>query len=111
MQEKSVVDSLYFLTFIDDFSRKIWVYFIKYKSETFSKFKEFKAEAEKQSGKFIKVLRSDKGGEYESNKFIDFCKQHGIKKQMTTSYTPQQNRVAERKNQKIMNMAQSLLKT
>ena len=43
-----------------------------------SKFKEFKAEAEKQSGKFIKVLRSDKGGEYESNEFIDFCKQHGI---------------------------------
>jgi len=111
MQEKSVAGSLYFLTFIDDFSRKIWVYFIKYKSETFSKFKEFKAEAEKQSGKFIKVLRSDKGGEYESNEFIDFCKQHGIKKQTTTSYTPQQNGVAERKNQTIMNMARSLLKT
>ena len=52
-------------------------------------FKEFKAEAEKQSGKFIKVLRPDKGGEYESKKIIHFCKQHGIKKQTTTSYTPQ----------------------
>ena len=80
MQEKLVAGSLYFLTFIDNFSRKIWVYFIKYKSETFSKFKEFKAEVEKQSGKFIKVLRFDKGGEYESNEFIDFCKRHGIKK-------------------------------
>ena len=60
MQEKLVPGSLYFLTFIHDFSRKIWVYFIKYKYETFSKFKQFKVEAKKQSGKFIKVLRSDK---------------------------------------------------
>ena len=80
MQEKSIAGSLYFLTFIDDFSRKIWVYFIKYKSETFLKFKEFKAKAEKQSGNFIKVLRADKGGEYEPNEFIDFCKQRGTKK-------------------------------
>lgn len=109
MQTQSIGGSSYFLTFIDDFSRKIWIYFLKNKSDTFSKFKQFKAEAEKQSAKYIKVLRSDRGGEYNSKDFIDFCKQHGIIMQ-TTRYTPQQNGVAERKNQTIMNMARCMLK-
>ena len=67
MQVPSLGGSIYFLTFIDDFSRKTWVYFLKYKFETFSKFKEFKAFVEKQSGLSIKVLRLDRGGEYMSN--------------------------------------------
>ena len=62
IQTQSIGDSFYFLTFIDDFSRKIWIYFLRHKSETFSKFKEFKALIEKQSGKSIKMLRSDGGG-------------------------------------------------
>jgi transposase InsO family protein len=110
MQTESIGGSFYFLTFIDDFSRKIWIYFLRHKSETFAKFKEFKAEAEKQSGKYIKSLRSDGGGEYNSNEFANFCKSQGIIMQTTTRYTPQQNGVAERKNQTIMNMARSLLK-
>ena len=56
-----------FLTFIDDFSRKIWIYLLKNKSESFSRFKEFKAFTEKQFGKFIKMLSSDGGGEYDSH--------------------------------------------
>ena len=109
MQNQSIGGSFYFLTFIDDFSKKVWVYFLKHKSYTFTYFKEFKVEAEKQSGKFVKVLRSDGGGEYDSREFVDFCKQHGIKKQKITRYSPQQNGVAERKNRTIMNMARSLL--
>ena len=65
---------------------------------------------EKQSGLSIKVLRSDRGGEYKSNEFLDYCRYHGIKKQFTTSYTPQKNGVAERKNRTIMEMARSMLK-
>jgi hypothetical protein len=110
MQTESIGGSFYFLTFIDDFSRKIWIYFLRHKSETFEKFKEFKAEAEKQSGKYIKVLRSDGGGEYNSDEFANFYKSQGIIMQTTARYTPQQNGVAERKNQTIMNMARSLLK-
>jgi hypothetical protein len=72
MQTESIGGSFYFLTFIDDFSRKIWIYFLRHKSETFTKFKEFKAEAEKQSGKFLKVLKSDGGGEYNSREFANF---------------------------------------
>jgi hypothetical protein len=71
MQKNSIGGSVYFLTFIDDFTRKIWIYFLKHKSETFAKFKEFKAEAEKQSGKYLKVLGSDGGGEYSSKEFAN----------------------------------------
>jgi hypothetical protein len=94
MKTPSLGGSIYFLTFIDDYSRKPWVYFLKHISETFDKFKELKALVEKRSGLSIKILRSDRGGEYKSNKFLEYCRYHGIKKQFTTSYTPQQNGVA-----------------
>ncbi|KAG9450658.1 hypothetical protein H6P81_010623 [Aristolochia fimbriata] len=100
----------YYLTFIDDFSRYTWVYFLKEKSEALNKLKEFKALAENQSRKYIKVLRSDRGGEYTSKAFEEFCKENGILHQLTASYTPQQNGVAERKNRTIMNMARSMMK-
>jgi transposase InsO family protein len=86
---ESICGSFYFLTFIDDFSRKIWIYFLRHKSETFAKFKEFKVEAKKQSGKYIKSLSSDGGGEYNSIEFANFCKSQGIIMQTTTRYTPQ----------------------
>jgi hypothetical protein len=72
MQTPSLGGSIYFLTFIDDYSTKTWVYFLKHKSETCDKFKEFKALVEKQSGIFIKILRSDRGGEYKSNEFLEY---------------------------------------
>ena len=64
---------------------------------------------EKQSGSFIKCLRTDRGGEYNSTEFKEFCKEHGIKRQVTTAYTPQQNGVDERKNRTIMNMLRAVL--
>ncbi|TYK12002.1 UBN2 domain-containing protein [Cucumis melo var. makuwa] len=70
----------------------------KSKSETFEKFKHFKAKVEKQSGMFIKSLRSDRGGEFLSNNFNHFCEEHGIHRELTTPYTPEQNGVVERKN-------------
>ena len=54
--------NIYFITFIDDFSRYTYVYFLKYKDEAFNAFKNYKAEVEKQLGKKIKILRSDRGG-------------------------------------------------
>ena len=65
--------------------------FLKRKFEAFDKFVKFKALAKKECGHYIKVLRSDRGGEYTSNKFINFCRQNGIKKELIASYTPQQN--------------------
>jgi transposase InsO family protein len=58
----------------------------------------------------VKVLRFDGGGEYNSKYFAYFCRQQDIIMKTTTRYTPQQNGVAERKNQTTMNMARSMLK-
>ena len=69
---------VYFITFIDDMSRYGYVFLIKYKSEAFEKFKEFKHEVEKQTRKLIKVLRSDRRGEYLSREFLDYLKDNGI---------------------------------
>ena len=87
----------------------MWVYFIQQKSDAFSCFKEFKALVEKQSGHSLKILRTDRGGEFNGHIFINFCNDHGIKKELTVRHTPQQNGVAERKNRTIVEMARSML--
>ncbi|PKU59488.1 Retrovirus-related Pol polyprotein from transposon TNT 1-94 [Dendrobium catenatum] len=79
----------YFLTFIDDYSRKIWVYFLKEKSEAFTMFKKFKASTEKESGFLIKSIRSDRGGEFTSKAFKEYCEEHGIRHQLTAPFSPQ----------------------
>ncbi|KAM5569751.1 hypothetical protein ABKV19_016986 [Rosa sericea] len=99
----------YFLTFIDDFSRMTWCYFLRQKSDVFSMFKKFRVMVERQSGFLIKTLRSDRGGEYNSKEFDKFCNDLGLERQLTTAYTPQQNGVAERKNRTIVEMAKSML--
>ena len=68
----------YALTFIDDFSRYYWVYFLKHKSEVFGLFKVFKALVENQSRRKLKILRSDNGGEYVNSEFIQYCEDVGI---------------------------------
>jgi transposase InsO family protein len=57
----------------------------------------------------IKCLRSDNGGEFTSNKFMEFCREHGIKRKLSISRTPQQNGVVERKNKTIQEMAKTML--
>jgi hypothetical protein len=99
----------YYVTFIDDHSRRTWIYFLKTKSEVFKRFQEFKALVENQTGRKIKVLRSDNGGEYTSTEFRDFCTQEGIRRQLTVPYNPQQNGVAERKNMAIVGATRSML--
>ena len=71
----------YFITFIDDFNRKLWVYILKEKSAAFTTFKNFKALVEAESGYKLKTLRSDRGGEYTSNMFQEYCREQGIKRQ------------------------------
>lgn len=99
----------YLITFIDDFSRKTWVYFLVEKSEAFINFKNYKSRVEKETGSYIRCLRTDRGGEFTSQVFTYFCKENGIRRQLTYAYTPQQNGIAERKNQTIMNMVRSIL--
>nr|GEV37762.1 hypothetical protein [Tanacetum cinerariifolium] len=81
----------YFVTFTDDFSRYGYVYLLKHKHEVFETFKVFQKEVENQIGKTIKSLRSDRGGEYMSQEFLDHLKDHGIIAHRTLPYTPQHN--------------------
>ncbi|CAB75469.1 copia-type reverse transcriptase-like protein [Arabidopsis thaliana] len=111
IKPKSLGKSNYFLLFIDDFSRKTWVYFLKEKSEVFEIFKKFKAHVEKESGLVIKTMRSDSGGEFTSKEFLKYCEDNGIRRQLTVPRSPQQNGVAERKNRTILEMARSMLKS
>jgi transposase InsO family protein len=78
----------YLLTFIDDFSRKTWVYFLVEKSEAFVVFKHYKAKVEKETGACIRALRTDRGGEFTSQDFTNFYGVNGIRRQLTAAYTP-----------------------
>ena len=78
----------YMLTFTDDFSRKVWVYFLKHKSEAFQRFKEWMIMVEKQTGKSMKNLRTDNGLEFCSNDFNFFCNSEGIRRHLTVRHTP-----------------------
>jgi hypothetical protein len=100
---------MYYVLFIDDYSRKTWIYFLKTKGEVFERFQEFKALVENQTGKKIRCLRSDNGGEYTSNDFDDYCVREGIRREMTVAYNPQQNGVAERKNRSIVGAARAMI--
>jgi transposase InsO family protein len=93
---------------IDDYSRLTWVSFLKEKSEAFEKFKVFKALTENQTGKRLKVVRSDRG-EFSSWNFKEFCDKHGIKREYNIPRTPQQNGVVERQNILVQQMEISMM--
>ena len=99
----------YFITFTDDFSRYGFVYLMKHKSEAFDKFLEYQSMVEKQTGKSIKILRSDRGGEYLSTEFLNHLKEKGIISEWTPPYTPQLNGVAERRNRTLLDMVRSMM--
>ncbi|KAI5348776.1 hypothetical protein L3X38_001663 [Prunus dulcis] len=102
---ESVAGNKYFMLIIDDCTRMSWVYLLRNKYEAFNCFKKFKSITELQSGHKVKCLRSDRGGEFLSYEFIKFCEDHGIQRQLTMAYTPQQNGVVERKNRTVVEMA------
>lgn len=109
MEVKSVRGSLYFVTFIDDYTRKVKVYFIKSKDEVINCFREFKAEVENQKGMSIKILRTDNGKEYLNKQMAAELKKSGIIHQTTVPYTPEQNGLAERMNRNLMEKARAMM--
>jgi hypothetical protein len=82
---------------------------MKTKGQVFSRFQEFKALVENQTGRKIRVLRSDNGGEYTSKEFMDFCAGEGIRRELIVPYNPQQNGVVERKNRAIVGAGRAML--
>ncbi|GKD45945.1 pol polyprotein [Tanacetum coccineum] len=98
----------YFITFIDDCTKYCYVYLLKSKDEAIDKFVLYKTEVDNQLGRKIKVVRSDRGGEYVSP-FTKLCAKHGIRHEFAASYSPQQNSIAERKNRTLKEMVNAML--
>ena len=108
----------YFITFTDDFSRYGYVYLITEKSKALEMFKIYKAEVENQLDSKIKVVRSDRGGEFygkftekgrNPGPFANFLQQEGIVAQYTNPGTPQQNGVSKRRNRTLIEMVRSMM--
>jgi transposase InsO family protein len=100
-RKEGTIKENYFMLIIDDYSRLTWVSLLKEKSEAFEKFKVFKALTKNQTRKILKVVMSDRGGEFSSRDFKEFCDKHGIKREYTIPRTPRQNGVVERHNRSV----------
>jgi len=108
----------YFITFIDDFSRYCYIYLLHEKSQAVDALKEYITKVERQLDRKVKVVRSDRGGEYYGrydglgqcpSPFAKLLGKHGICAQYTMPGTPQQNGAAERRNRTLMDMVRSML--
>lgn len=100
----------YVFMLIDDYSRVMWTYLLKEKSEAFDAFKSFRALVENGRDKKIMTLRTDNGGEFTSKEFTRYCEEGGIQRHFSAPYSPQQNGVVERRNRTLIEMSRSLLK-
>lgn len=109
METRSLGGARYFLTMIDDFSRKIFVSFLSEKSAVVEAFRGFKAVVENQTGHKIKRLRTDNGTEFCNQSMKSICAEAGIVHETTVPYTPQQNGVAERMNRTLVERARCML--
>mgnify|MGYP000397332256 CR=1 FL=1 len=78
MPHQSLSGALYFVSFIDDSTRKVWAYSIRTKDQVFVIFSDWLAMVENQSGRKLKCLRTDNGGEFKSEEFVKFCRERGI---------------------------------
>ena len=97
------------LAVIDDFSFKVWVFFVKQISDVFSTFKDWKKMIEKKTGRQVKCLHTNNGLEFCSDEFNTFFKKEGIVRHHTVCHTPQQNGVAERRNKTLMEKVRCML--
>lgn len=107
--EPTEVGCRYFVTYVDDLSKKVWIRFLSSKDEAFEKFAEWKVLVENQTGKKIKCLRTDNGLEFCNKRFDELCKKSGIKRHKTCAYTPQHNGVSERMNRTIIDKVRCML--
>ena len=108
-EAQSRTGNRYAITFTDDASRHTTVYFLKHKSEALQAFQAYKRAIETKTGRKIKALRTDNGGEYTSKEFGEFLDSHGIQHQRTVPHTPQQNGIAERLNRTLVEMSRTTL--
>jgi hypothetical protein len=103
--------SRYFILLVDDSSRFMWLRTLRSKDQAADAIKLYQQIAEAEIGWKLKVFRSDRGGEFTSNEFAKHCIEHGVRRQLTAPYSPQQNGVVERRNQIVVGTARCMLKS
>ncbi|GJU46899.1 putative ribonuclease H-like domain-containing protein [Tanacetum coccineum] len=106
---KSLMKKMYCLVVTDDFSRFTWVLFLATKDETSGIIKSFITGIENLVDHKVKVIRCDNGTEFKNNEMNQFCKMKGILRQYSVVRTPQQNRVAERRNITLIKAVRTML--
>jgi transposase InsO family protein len=99
----------FLLIFVDDFSRFTWIYFLRKNYEVFQQLKDFKAPVETQSGKNIKILLTNNGGEYVNHEIHNLFHEAGIQLHHIVPYTLHQDGVVERKNRSLKEMSSYML--
>jgi len=104
MNVKAHYGAIYFITLIDDYSQYGYVYLLSHRYEVLDEFKHFLGEMETQLERRVKILRTDRGCEYLLDMLKEFCEGKGIQRQLTIPRTPQQNGVAEHRNQTLLDM-------
>ena len=109
MNAKSLSGGEYFLTFIDDKSRYVWVYILTHKDDVFPCFLEWKALVERSTNQKLKALRTDNGGKFMSTEFQTYLKKEGVRHELTMSKTPKQNGVAGRMNRTLVEGVRAML--
>jgi len=102
--------NVYFLLLVDDMSRFMWLKLLRSKADTPAAIMTFQARVERETGKKLKVLRTDNGGEFTSVQFGEHCAGEGIQRHFSAPYSPQQNGVVERRNQMIVSTARSIMR-
>ena len=95
----------YFLLLMDDCSRYMWLQLLTSKDEAMAVIKKFKLRTEVESGKKLRVLRTDRGGEFTLVEFATYYVDQGVGQHHTAPYSPQQNGMVERRNQTVVGMA------
>ena len=109
MSEKSLGGAEYFLTFIDDRTRYVWIYCLQCKDQVFEKFCDWKAMVKKATGKRLKIIRTDNGEEFTSGEFKAHLRAEGVCHEVTIPKNPEQNGVAERMNRTLVETVRSML--
>jgi transposase InsO family protein len=100
----------YFLLLVDDRSRFIWVSTLVSKAQAATAIKEFQLRADGESGHKIKMLRTDRRGEFNSKEFAEYCAADRVQLQLMAPYSPQQNGIIERWNAMVVGVARCMLK-
>lgn len=105
----SLGGSRFFITFMDDATRKVFVYCLESKGQVTEAYEQFKSPVERQTGKKLKILQTDNGTEYVNSRMRKSMQRDGIVHQTSCPYTPQLNGVAERMNRTLVEKVRCML--